>query len=389
MKKRYLLGLGILSLMPMLLSGCNFGPQTETIIIPGKEETYTENQDSRPFQVNKIYRLPEDFTSAGQLLGWTASNSVAASYRENWRDHLKILRLTVPYEHGEFIPGVQLNETDVQLSPDGKTVCEISRTGSSVVLKLISLEDGKITEVGKFNFSEQQYMQAAAWSSNSRYLAYLMIDPREDEVNNVRLYDIETQSFKNYEIKGIPSGMTMMNLNVSDDGRSVILTAFQYGHSEEKRHLLMGTTAGEAEINIQYEHQIGREQIAWINNNQFAFLGSDGTLYEYDLRNGELTVLLDKVSSFAFSHDKKSIAYTLYDQDVVYAGKIQGKNVVYNEAVYHGILPSHIYWSLDNNSLLIQGQKLFSQSQMTKTDSTDGLPFIIEFKPLSEARPNV
>ncbi|MBN3523014.1 WD40 repeat domain-containing protein [Paenibacillus apiarius] len=377
-KKRFILSLGILSLMLMLLSSCNLGPKTETIIIPSKEEEHTEDQGSRPFQVNKIYRLPDDFTSAGQLLGWTSTNSVVASYRKSSTDRMMIKRLTHPYEQSEFVPGIHMEVPDMQLSPDGKYICEISK--SRVVLNLISLENGKETEVAKINSLEQLFVQDVAWSGNGRYLGYLVVDPRDNGVTSLGVYDAETQSSKTFKLKGIPSGNTILKINVSDDGRSVLLTTFQYDQSGEKNYIMMGTNTGEGEIEIQFEHQIGREQNAWINNNQFAFLGIDGTLYEYDRRNGELSVLLDKVGNFKFSHDKKSIAYSLYDQDIIYAGKIQGKNVLYNEPVYRGILPSYIYWSLDNNSLLIHGQKLFSPSQMTQTDSTVGQSFIIEFQ---------
>lgn len=378
-KKRFILSLGILSLMLMLLPSCNFGPKTETIIIPSREEDHTEDQGSRPFQVNKIYRLPDDFTSAGQLLGWTSSNSVIASYRSSPTERMKIKRLTHPYEQSEYVPGVHVDVPDVQLSPDGKYICEISRTAKGEALKLISLQDGKETEAAKFRFSDQMILVDAVWSSNSKYLGYLVSDLQNNGVHSLRLYNIETRTSKTYKLKDTPSGKPIMKINVSDDGRSVLLTALQYNKPEEK-YIMMGAITERSEVEIQYEHQIGGQQNVWINNNQFAFLGTDGTLYGYDRRNGELSVLLDKVGNFRFSHDKKSIAYSLYDQDIIYAGKIQGKNVLYNEPIYRGILPSHISWSLDNKSLLIHGQKLFSPSQMTQTDSTVGQSFIIEFQ---------
>ncbi|MFP3381062.1 hypothetical protein SB767_32590, partial [Bacillus sp. SIMBA_069] len=68
--------------------------------------------------------------------------------------------------------------------------------------------------------------------------------------------------------------------------------------------------------------------------------------------------------------DKKSIAYSLDGENIIYVGKLQGRNVLYNEPVYHGIVPTNMYWSLDNKKLFIQGQ----------TDSTEGQSFILEFE---------
>ncbi|MFB5759203.1 hypothetical protein [Paenibacillus medicaginis] len=379
--KRFILGLGTLSLILILLSGCNSGPKTETIVIPGKEEVNTEDQSSRPFQVKKIYRLPDDFANASQLLGWSSSSSVVAAFKNmSIPGHMMLKRLTYPYEKSEQIPGIQVEHSQMTLSPDGQHICESSTSASGITLKLISLSDGKETEVAKFSLRDQLFLQDVAWSSNSKYLAYLVIDPSQSGGDSLRLYDIGTQTSKTYQLKDFPKGKrdTLLSINVSDDGRGVLFTVYP-DDQPGKTYMMMGTVTG-SDIELQYKHQIGREENAWITNDQFVFLGTDGTLYEYDRRNSELSVLLEKVGIFTFSHDKKSIAYSLYDQDIIYAGKMQGKNILYNEPVYRGILPTEMYWNLNNSSLFIYGQKLFSPSQVTHMDSPDKQSFIIEFQ---------
>lgn len=379
--KRFILWLGILSLVLLLLPGCNSGPQTETIIIPGSDELSTDDQETRPFQVQKIYRLPDEFINAGRLLGWSSSSSVVASFKNmSLPGHMMLKRLTYPYEKSEQIPGIQPDNSEIKLSPDGKHISEISTSASETTLKLISLADGKKSEVAKFRMRDQLFLQDIVWSSNSKYLAYLVIDPSEGGDDSLHLYEMGTQTSKTYQLKGFPKGErdTLLSINVSDDGQGVLFTV--YPHDQPgKTYMMMGAIVG-SDVKLQYKHRIGREENAWITNDQFVFLGTDGTLYEYDRRNGELSVLLEKVGSFKFSHDKKSIAYSLYDQDIIYAGKLQGKNILYNEPVYRGVLPTEMYWNFNNSSLFIYGQKLFSPSQITHTDSIDRQSFIIEFQ---------
>ncbi|MFB6365587.1 WD40 repeat domain-containing protein [Paenibacillus elgii] len=378
---RSIVSAGAILFLVMVLSGCGlFGPKTETIIIPSEEEGQRVDKDFQPFQVKKIYRLPEEFTSAGQLLGWSGPRAVVASSRKiSTPESMFLNRLTYPYEKSEWIPGIKADSPNIELSPDGKNLSEISTTASGTVLKMISLEDGKETEIAKFRFSEQVFPQDATWSNNSRYLCYLAIDPRERGNARISVYDIHNQTSKTYPLTGLAGGKTLIKINVSDDGQSVLLTTMQWGQSGRMNMIMMGTVKANA-IEIQYEHQIGREQIAWVNNDQCVFSGTDGTLYVYDRRNGELSVLLEKVGEFDLSRDRKNIAYSLYNQDTIYAGKIQGKNVLFNEPVYHGLIPSQVFWSPDNNSLLIYGQKFYSPSQNTQPNATDGQSLIIEFQ---------
>lgn len=106
-----------------------------------------------------------------------------------------------------------------------------------------------------------------------------------------------------------------------------------------------------------------------------------GNLYEYDQRNGELSVVLERVTAFEFSADKRFIAYKLQDEDIIYVGKMQGRNVLYNEPVYHSILPLNMKWSPDNTSLFMQGSKIYANPNIVPNDvSVEEPVFIIEFE---------
>lgn len=368
-KKNFVLLSGTLSLLLTLLSGCSAGPQTETIIISSKEEIINVDQTSSPFQVKKIYRLPYEYTSSGDLLGWFSSDSVIASFKTgSMPERIELKRLTYPFKQSQIITEVKMDDSQMILSPDGKHLSMISTSNSGVSLKVLSFEDGKETEIGKF--SNQIYVQDISWSDNSRYLGYVTIDPSGREKDSLRLYDMESRTSKIYELKDFARGETLISIDVSDDGRGVLFTMFpEHVDQSRKRSILLGEMT-DNKVEKQFSRPFGGKQNAWISNDQFVFLGYDGTLYEYDRRNGALSVILERVSTFRLSPDKKSIAYSLDAENIIYVGKLQGRNVLYIEPVYHGIVPTNMYWSIDNKKLFIQG----------RNDSAEGQSFILEFE---------
>lgn len=363
----------------LVLSSCDwFGPKTETIVIPGQEGKQSENEGIPPFQVKTIYRLPDEIINSGQLLGWSGTNSVIAAQRKDSLSEQTVLkRITSPYEKSETISGIQMDSPQIELSPDGAFIREISTTGSGTKLKLISLKDGKETEVAHFKYIEQLYLQDVAWANNGQYLSYLVMDPTASGEAEIRLLNIRNKSSVTYTLKGFAKGNDLAKVNVSDDGHSVLLTALQIGKTK-KTIIMLGTVNGNS-IDIQYEHQSDENHADWLNNDQFVFLGTDGTLFEYDQRTKELSVLLEKVEEFKLSQDRKCIAYSTYDQDTIYAGKIQGNNVLSNEPVYHGLKPSQMYWSPDDKGLLVYGQKFYSPSSNSQTMTMDEQALLIEF----------
>lgn len=364
----------ILLFLINLLSGCTLGSRSETIVIPSKDENHSDDQGSQQFKVETIYRLPD----SDQLLGWSAPESVIGLFRkanktEHEMQHLQ--RFTRPYEEPEMLQRIEVNMAFLELSPDGENIFGMTTSAQGTSLKLISVPDGKETEVASFSSNQQMFLQDGTWSNNSRYVCYLLIDAGKGGKASVGVYDTDSGTLKTYWLKNFVAENTLTGVNISDDGRSMLFTMFQFDQSGRNNSIVMGTIK-DNEINVQYEHQTGSQLNAWLNNDQFVFLGTEGTLYEYDSRNGELAVLLEKVGSFELSQDRKNIAYSLYDKDTIYAGKLKGKNVLSEESIYHGIVPLQIYWSPDNNSLLIYGRKTAPMG----TATTDEQPYIITFQ---------
>ncbi|WP_018883491.1 hypothetical protein [Paenibacillus massiliensis] len=367
-----------LTCVMMLLTGCSMGSTTETVIIPGQEDMNIEEPNSHPFQVHTIYRLPDEITNSDALLGWTSSNAVlAVTQNEGITDQSELRSVATPYEQSKVVPRIDHINAQMLLSPDGKYVSQIRRSASQITLKIISLTDGQEAEVAKISNNDSFFLQDVSWSNNSKYLSYLLVGYQEEQ-SRLRSYDVVTKTTKSYTLGDLTSKGSVLTVQMSDDGESVLCTTYPPG-SYGRANLLLGSISGDS-IRVQYERERAAEQYAWLTADQFVFLGADRTLYVYDKRSSELSILLEKVNYFQLSHDKKSIAYSLYDHDVFYVGKVQGKNILSNEPVYRGLIANEIYWSQDNKSVLIRGQKMFSTSQAIAPDTKDGQTFIIEFR---------
>ncbi|MEB4784319.1 hypothetical protein P5G60_21525 [Paenibacillus jamilae] len=378
-KYKYVVMPLVVSLVILLLSGCGSEPKTETVVIADSNEVSSTDQSSRPFQVQKIYRLPDRFANRGQLLGWSSGDAIIASFGAMTilkRGTLE--RLTYPYEQSKVIPEIDKVTSNTILSPDGKYICEVSPSSSETTLKLISLQDGKEKEIDRISTRNESYVQYVSWSSNSSYISYLVENLVDHGADSLYIYDVGSQTSSKYQLKGILKEDTLLSVNLANDGRSVLLQLFG-AKQGQKKVLTLGKVSGK-NIEFQYERQIGGDSVAWMNNDQFVFLGTDNSLYEYDQRNGELSVILEKVLDFEFSPDRKNIAYTVYDQNVTYVAKVQGRNILYNEPVYRGIVPTHMYWNPNNKSVLLQGQKQLDSSQTAPTDSPSKESLIIELK---------
>ncbi|AIQ46501.1 hypothetical protein R70723_11945 [Paenibacillus sp. FSL R7-0273] len=368
---------GILLLI-MLLSGCRAGVHSETVIIPDDGETEQASQSSSSFQVKAIYRLPDHYTNDGYWLGWTSADSLAGAFKTaGTTESFNLIRLTSPYEQGENIKAVS-DKTQLELSPDGKYTAEISSSNTVTSLKVVSLKNGEETEIASFGSGGLQYLQDISWSGNSRFLSYLVLNASDSGKSSIYLYDLQTNTTKQYLLRDIEQGDTLLSINVADDGRGVLFTLFEA--DRPGKTVLMSGRMTDPDIKIMYTRETVEEQNTWISNDQFAFLGPDGTLYEYDQRNSELSVILENVAAYKLSDDKKIIAYSPQGEDAVYVGKMQGRNVVYREPVYHGMMPSDMFWSTDHTKLLLQGASSYANPFTGQYDSSRGPSFIIELE---------
>ncbi|MEC0242620.1 WD40 repeat domain-containing protein [Paenibacillus dokdonensis] len=378
--KRFIRMSTALLILIVLMSGCTHGQRSETIVIPSTEENHTSDQGSRSFQVKTIYRLPASVTDNDEMLGWSAPDTVIGLFkivRSSERMKRNLQRISIPYENLTNVQNVDINTHSLELSPDGKYISGITKTQDGDSLTVISLSDGQHKEVARFNSREQLLVQKLSWSSDSRYLSYLFTDSNSRQ-ESLGIYDTDADITKDYHLTGFENTGNITSVKISDDGRSMLFTMVQ---SSRKSSVVLGIING-SEVDVQYEHQTGGEQIAWLNNEQFVYLGTEGTLYEYDRRNSELSVLLENVERFEFSQNRKYIAYSLNEKDSIFAGKLQGKNILYEEPVYHGINPSQMLWSPDNNSLLVNGEKIYSRLSRTPmvASPSDHQPFIIKFQ---------
>ncbi|PAD26035.1 hypothetical protein CHH62_09270 [Niallia circulans] len=360
--------IGIALFIIIILSGCTIGKRSETIIIPSKHENITIEQESHSFQVETIYRLPKPV----YLLGWKDSGSVVGIFQEKGASENitnEIQQMKFPYEEVESLQKIDNNMVDLILSPNGKKVAQVSTQATAKLLKLISLD--KSEEI-KITSGEEIFLQDITWSNNSQYLCFLTISPLQKNQAQIGVYDTISKSSQTYNLENFDERGTLIGLSISDDGKSLVLSLLQNSNSS-----IAIVTILNNQVQIQYERQTGSSQSAWLNNNQVVFLGTDQTLYEYDLRNDEVSILLEKVDNFEFSRNRKKIAYSIIDQDSTFAGALQGKNILYQEPIYHGLSVSEMKWSPDDKKLLLSGRKTYTPKQSSLLEEE---AVIIDFK---------
>lgn len=369
-----------LSALLVLLAGCMGSPRSETIVIPGTEDdrmSGAAGANGQPFQVKTIYRMP---ALNGQLLGWSGPQTVLGltlGSAPSLDTALRLERLTAPYDKAEELRGVDINTDVFELSPDGKSLSGIRKDKNGNYLEDLSVADGTSKSVaGPEGMQWKLYTRTLKWSGNSRYVSFLAAGSARGQTN-VAVYDTQAGTVKSYPLTGMarPS-VYAQSVVLSDDAGGALI------QTEDTVMLAKREGSG---FRVQYDHPSGPEQAVWVTNDQFAFLGGDNTLFEYDRRNGELSVLLEKVGSFRISSDREAIAYTQNEKDTIYAGKLQGNNILYRNVVYQGIVPLQMHWSPGNDALLIDGWKQYARSaeqSMPTTAAPEAAkqPFIIEFQ---------
>ncbi|MBX4149019.1 WD40 repeat domain-containing protein [Paenibacillus lautus] len=363
----------------ILLTGCASGLQSETVIIPSAESDQAVDEGSRPFQVKTIYRMPES-KDAVELLGWSSSKSVVGLFYETEAvdaAKLSLQRFSSPYERVDHSLEIEMNKISYQLSPNGKYVSGIAKTEEGVFLQLIAYPGGEVESLEATTDANQElWFEEPTWSGNSRFVSYMVMESNKRQ-SSIGIFDTESESARVYRLKGLETEALPFKVIVSDDGKMALIVLDEYGHG---RRIAMGAVNGNA-IDVQYEHDIGTDQAAWLNDDQFVFLGTEGTLYVYDRRNHELSILLEKVDSYEFSKDRKYVAYSQNGENTIYAGKLQGKNILSAEPIYHGVISSKMYWSPDHRRLLVNGRKNYAKEQgPVAIEPTEHQPFIIEFK---------
>ncbi|GIP48731.1 hypothetical protein J53TS2_23220 [Paenibacillus sp. J53TS2] len=384
MKRKRLRTLVWLMICVMMLASCGGRPQTQTIIIPDTDESQNSGGQTGPFEVQKIYRI--ELATKGGLIGWSGADALLG-YFSGPGGSQSLQEIKPPYDNLLQVLEVDPKQFVFDLSPDGQRITAIEENDGKYELKLLSLADGTEQKLSTFDPS-QLTSKWFTWSDNSRYLSFASYttQPESKGQSDIVVYDVQNGTQATYLVP-IPEGSRAelySSVHVADDGNS----AFLLYQRMDETWIVVGTWK-DGVFTAQYKHElIGDGQAAWMNDDQVAFLGRDGTLYTYDLRNEAVTVLLDSAFSFSLSGDHQYVAYSKGD-GTLFAGKLQGNNVLNAKPIYQGILPSQMAWSPDNRRLLIFGgrsllkgkpEPVEVQNPETSPQSAEWLPFIIEFK---------
>ena len=336
-------------------AGCIGDPASETIIIPENEQSGGSVPIGGAFQVSKIYPLPVLDPSGSSILGWASGESVVGYFAENGSSAVPatvgLQLLAPPYEKPLPLANQANGGTSLSsLSPDGKSIAEWTTTGDSgVSLTLIPLDGSPAKPIAIPQITKRTMLSRhLQWSSNSRYIAYMVSGESRAQMLVV-VCDARYGTVQQLPLHGYPTDGNA-SVMLSDDGNAVLL--------DDGKRVAMAKRNGDGSFEVQYDHpsRSGGGSI-WVAANRFVFLGSDGTLFQYDTRNGELSVLLEKVTGFSLSPDRQAIAYTHGDQEAIFAGKLQGNNVLYQTTIYQGVVPNRMAWSLSGDALLVDGSR--------------------------------
>ncbi|MBB6734282.1 hypothetical protein [Cohnella zeiphila] len=343
--------LTLASLLPGLMSGCSRGVKSETVVIPDSAGDLSSSTGREPFEVKTIYRLQG--TEPDRWLGWTDDRTLLGASGNSERAET-LTELGTPYDTGRKALDLGSGESALALSPDGSAVVTLASANGSVSLSLVRLSDGGRTPIDSLHGS-QLLSRQATWSDNGRYVSYLAQDD-QDSAAYLGVYDTVQGGLNRY---GLPDWQKLNKLapiKLADDGASALTSSW----SETGEKVLLLAREGDAYA-IRYEHSMsGADSFDWLNPNQFLFTDGDDSLCVYDKRNGSLSLLLGGISRFKLSPDKKTIAY-IRNEDAVFAGQLQGNNVLNEKTVYQGVIPSGLIWSPDHESLLVSGWKPYGR----------------------------
>jgi hypothetical protein len=332
---------------------------SETIIIPENGQPASGASLGEAFQVKTIYPLPASASSEMQVLGWTSGESAVGYFIANHvsADALPngLQLLAPPYEQPKRLVNTSiLSKSILGLSPDGKQIAALDVSANSISLTLMTVEDGQIKHFAVPAVKKRTLLsRIIQWSNNSRYISFLAAGDSREQLNIV-IHDVVDGTSQTLPLRGYSNTEGGLSAILSNDGSHVLMN--------DGKLVAMAKRNADGGFEVQYDHPAVTGGSTWVDDDRFIFLGKDGTLFQYDHRNGELSVLMEKVSSFSLSPDRKVIAYTRNDMDAIYVGQRQGNNVLYETAVYQGIVPYEMMWSLSNRALLIDGSKPYSRT---------------------------
>lgn len=355
MNRSRLTGTALLLALTLIAAACAGGSQTETILIPDTKAEASPSGETAPFAVKTIYPVMDGNRDSITPLGWTDNDAILAM-RPVKGSAFSLERLDVPYESRLKLMDIEGYPSFAAMSPDGKYVASLKITDKVYDISLVRLDNGQKTELGSISDMQMRFFQPR-WSGNSRFFAYVTSDINSGE-SRVTVYDAAGGNKEVYTAVSDRKKSSITSVYISDDGQSAALVRSEGSES----WLEYGDWNGSG-FAVKYKHPVlsVKSKIAeWMNPDQLAFIGDEGNLYAYDRRNGNLTVLLEKIENFSLSKDRKFIAY-YQDGGIVNAAALYGNNVLNKETVYRGIAISSMEWSPDNGKLLLSGYKYYDK----------------------------
>lgn len=368
----------------LLLSGCaTVGLRTETIVIPDSEEAEVRD-GGEAFEANTIYRLPDMNEKYAGEFRWAGAEELIRLYWDN-RGRQAVESYVPPYEK-------PLRQLDLEpyildysgLSPNGQYFASFKygdEADVSTGLSLLKLQGGEQKTVDARRTFLQRGARTLTWSNNSRYVSYFSVSG-QGEIE-ISVYNRESEEIKSYAMPDQNETIFYYSVKLSDDGSGALIVKEEQG---KPASFVLGRWEDDRFIG-EYEHTLHESyQVDWIDADRIAFVGTDGTLFAYDRRNGGIAVLLDQVGGFALSPDRQYIAY-LTDEVGVDVATLQGNNLLNKKTVYRGLVASQMTWSSDNGALLIQGRKPYEGPLFPKSapalkveEMYNDQLFVIDFK---------
>jgi hypothetical protein len=372
MSKRLAALLMLLVLFGALLSGCMTKPRSETIIIPDSEENIASDPRNEAIAVKTIYRLPVLEADIGNWLGWMGVDAVLGVYGGAGDRSKGFEKVDYPYNEMTKLWDFDNNAAIDSLSPDGSYASFVQEGDEANFLSLVSLSDQK--QIMNEQLAPNLLLSSRSiWSSNSRYLSYVIQNTQNAKVT-ISVYDTIEKSLKQYALPNWQRTDYISYVKIADDGIGALVVKT----NEIQSDVLFGSLEG-SEFATHYMHAISNEgSVDWLTNDQIAFVAPDGSLVAYDRRNGATSTLLKQVGSFQVSQDRRYIAYS--QGDMIYAGKLQGNNILYEKPIYQGLVPAQMAWSPDSSKLLINGWKPYAQQSRPAVRPPNNQPFVITFK---------
>lgn len=368
----------LLAALCILAAGCARDFRSETIVIPDTDSDQAEDRTGVPFDVKKIFRLPtaEEQEAETSLFAWDGSDTVVRLFRDK-EGPQQLKRYAVPFSDSGKSLDLRLGSIYLNgFLPDGRSAYGVEEAKDGFKLATVSLATGQ-KNVLSSNAATlvREGLNSLTWSNNGRYASYLNEDR---DGTRICVYDATANESETCYDYPMDSGDSGVFVKLSDDGRS--------GLAVKERNGIASLELGEwsqGALASQYEHPIANGiPPDWIDNDRIAFVGTDGTLFSYDRRNGQIAVLAEKVGLFRLSPDRQYIAYAT-DDATIDAAKLQGNNLLNPTTVYQGILPAQMAWSPDNGRLFVQGRKPYggTEPQPAPLESVRDVPFfVIEFQ---------